>query len=378
MRTFFFLLAIMSLDRKSVTNVFADEPLVFVSAFDSGDQGGIHAFSFDSETGSLKPLHHTMDVKNPFFISLSPDKRFLYAIDAERFGGAEDERIAAFALEGRTGQMKRLNQQSSLGTASCFLDVDPSGKSLLVANYNSGNVASLPVMSDGSLGAAVSFFQHSGSSTDPQRQKGPKAHCFVISPDGRHALAADLGIDQVMIYSLDTATAHLAPNAVQPFARLAPGSGPRHLTFHPSAKLVYVINELANTIAVFDWNATEGTLNLKQTISTLPGDFNGKSHTADLKITPEGKYLYGTNRGHDSVACYRIAEDGMLSLLRIQTSGGKGPQNLLISPDGRWLFCANMPGNSVVIFKIDSSCGDITLHGKSSVVPMASCIRWMD
>lgn len=355
----------------------AAEPLVFVSAFAPGEKAGIHAFGFDSDKGALKPLKRATGVQNPFFIAISPDQRFLYAIDAEKFGGAEDEFVAAFAIEGRGGDLRLLNRQSTRGTASCFLDVAPKGKTVLVANYSSGSVASLPVAADGSLGETASFFQHSGSSADPQRQKGPNAHCFVVSPDGKHALAADLGIDKVMIYALDAASAKLAPNAAQPFAKLTPGSGPRHLTFHPNGKLVYVINELANTITVFDWNAAEGTLKEKQTIATLPKDFTGKSYTADLKITPDGRHLYGTNRGHDSLASYRIAEDGMLSLLQIQPSGGKGPQNLLITPGGRWLLCANMPGNNVVVFQIDPATGAITAAGEPVEVPMASCIRWM-
>jgi 6-phosphogluconolactonase len=372
MRSLLFLLvATMSLS--------AAAPLVFVSAFTSDEKGGgIHAFGFDLEKGTLKPLHRAVDVRNPFFIEVSPDKKFLYAIDAEKFGGDEDENVVAFMLEGRSGQMKRLNHQSARGTASCFLDVDPTGKAVLVANYVTGNVASLPVKSDGSLGEAVSFFQHSGSSVDPQRQKGPNAHCFVVSPDGKHALACDLGIDKVMIYTLDAASAKLAPNTAQPFAKLTPGSGPRHLTFHPNGKLVYVINELANTITVFDWSASDGTLKEKQTIATLPKDFTGKSYTADLKITPDGKHLYGTNRGHDSLASYRIADDGTLTLLTIQPSGGKGPQNLLITPDGLWLLCANMPGNNVVVFQIDAASGAITIKGEPVEVPMASCIRWVE
>lgn len=357
---------------------FAADPLVFVTSFAPAGKGGIHAFGFDSEKGTLKPLHRTTDVQNPFFMVLSPDKKSLYAIDAEKFGGEEDENVAAYAITDRTGALHRLNHQSARGTASCYLDVDASGKSVLVANYNSGSVAALPVQKDGSIGEATSFHQHSGSSIDPARQKGPNAHCIVISPDTRFALAADLGIDKIMIYSLDASTAKLAPNSVQSFAKLTPGSGPRHLTFHPNGKLVYVINELANTITVFHWNAGQGTLQEKQTISTLPTDFSGKSYTADLKITPDGKHLYGTNRGHDSLASYRIAEDGTLTLLRIQPSGGKGPQNLLITPDGRWLLCANMPGNNVAVFRIDFASGSITAFGDPITVPMASCIRWME
>ncbi|MBK8040077.1 MAG: lactonase family protein [Verrucomicrobiaceae bacterium] len=354
---------------------FAAEPVVFVSAFASGEKAGIHAFGFDTEKGTLKPLKRATGMQSPFFIALSPDRRFLYSID--EFGG-KDNFVAAFAIEGRGGDLKPLNRQNTRGTASCFLDVDPTGQCVLVANYSSGNVASFPVKSDRSLGEAVSLFQHSGSSADPQRQKGPNAHCFVISPDGKYALACDLGIDKVMIYTLDAATAKLAPNTAQPFAKLTPGSGPRHLTFHPGGKLVYLINELANTITVFDWSAADGTLKEKQTIATLPKDFTGKSYTADLKITPDGKHLYGTNRGRDSLASYRIAADGTLTLLTIQPSGGKGPQNLLITPDGRWLLCANMPGNNVVVFQIDSASGAITAKGEPVEVPMASCIRWME
>ena len=358
-----------------VVPALAAEPVVFVSAFASGEKAGIHAFGFDSETGTLKPLKRATGMQSPFFIALSPDRRFLYSID--EFGG-KDNFVAAFAIEGRVGDLKPLNRQNTRGTASCFLEVDPTGKCVLAANYSSGNVSSFPVKSDGSLGESVSFFQHSGSSADPQRQKGPNAHCFVISPDGKHALAADLGIDKIMIYTLDAATAKLAPNTAQPFAQLTPGSGPRHLAFHPGGKLVYVINELANTITVFDWNAADGTLKEKQTIATLPKDFTGKSYTADIKITPDGKHLYGTNRGHDSLASYRIADDGTLTLLSIQPSGGKGPQNLLVTPDGHWLLCANMPGNNVVVFQIDPASGAITPKGEPVEVPMASCIRWME
>ncbi len=361
----------------TATASHADDPLVFISAFASGDKAGIHAFAFDTKNGVLKPLHRTADLQNPFFISISRDKRFLYAIHAEKFGGNEDEFVAAYALEGRSGQLKRLNQQSARGTASCYLDADATGKSVLVANYASGSVAALPVRADGSLGEAASFVQHSGSSADPERQKGPNAHSIVISPDNRFALAADLGIDKILIYRLDAATATLTANEAQPFAKLQPGSGPRHLTFHPDGKHVYVINELKNTVTVFDYATDAGTLTERQTMTTLPAGFSGKSYTADLKITPDGRFLYGTNRGHDSIAAYRIAEDGKLSLIGIEPSLGKGPQNLLITPDGRWLLCANMPGNSVIVFRIDATSGHIKPEGDPVSMPMPSCIRWL-
>ncbi|MDG2130637.1 MAG: lactonase family protein [Fuerstiella sp.] len=361
-----------------LTPLRADDPVVFISAFKSGDEGAIHAFRFDAENGQLKPLHRTTDIDNPFFLSLSPDGSVLYAIDAEQFGGDKDEFVAAYAVQGHSGRLNRLNRTSTRGTASCYLDVDATGKTVVVANYSTGNIASLPVHKDGSLGPAVSFIQHSGSSVDPKRQTGPYAHSIVVSPDNRFVLAADLGIDRILVYRLNPATAELTPNDVQSFATLSPGSGPRHLTFHPNGKRVYVINELLNTITFFDYASETGVLTQRQEIATLPADFSGTSHTADLKITPDGKFLYGTNRGHDSIAIFRIADNGQLNLVRMEPSLGTGPQNLLITPDGRWLLCANMPGNNVAVFAIDPLTGGLTASGSPVHIPMPSCIRWLN
>ncbi len=353
----------------------ADDPIVFVSAFTAGNDGAIHAFRLDSEKGELKPLHRTADIEHPFFLAISPDSQFLYAVDTKQFGGQEDEFVTAFSIEGRTGKLKRINRQSARGSASCYLDIDPTGKTVVVANYSSGNVAAFPVQEDGSLGKIASLVQHHGSSVDPKRQNGPYAHCIVVSPDGRFALAADLGIDKILRYRLNAAKAELVAGETADFARLAPGSGPRHLTFHPSGERVYVINELNNTITSFDFAADTGTLTELQNISTLPDGFSGTSHCADLKITPDGRFLYGTNRGHDSIASYRVDSDDKLKLIRIDSSLGKGPQNLLITPDGHWLLCANMPGNNLVVFAIDASTGQLTATGDPISIPMPSCIR---
>jgi 6-phosphogluconolactonase len=352
----------------------ADDPLVFVSSFASGEQGAIHAFALDSKAGVLKPLNRTSGVENPFFLSVSPDQKFLYSIFAPTFGGPESEQVAAFRLEGRSGKLSPLNRQSSKGTASCFLEVDSTGKSLLVANYSSGSVASYGLKPDGSLSEPVSFVQHSGSSVNSSRQKEPHAHCFVISPNNQFAYAADLGIDQIVCYKLDSATATLSP-ARQPFVRTPPGTGPRHLTFHPNGKFIYVINELLNSVTLFDFLPESGMLIERQTISTLPADFEGVSHCADLKITPNGRFLYGTNRGHDSLAAYRIADDGQLSLIEIIPSLGKGPQNLAITADGLLLLCANMPGNNVAAFRINAEHGKLTSAGSPVEITSPSCIR---
>jgi 6-phosphogluconolactonase len=351
----------------------ADDPLVFVSAFTGGEEGAIHAFRLDVSAGTLTPVQRTADVENPFFLAVTPDQKFLYSIHTPRFGGTENEEIAAYRIEGRSGNLTLLNRQSALGTAACYLDVDATGQSLLVANYSSGSVASLPIHEDGSLGEAASFIQHAGSSVHPRRQTAPHAHCIVVSPDNRFAFAADLGLDQVLSYQLDAAQAKLSP-AGQPFVRTPPGAGPRHLTFHPNGKWMYVINELANSITRFDYEAESGLLIERQTISTLPEDFDETSHCADLKITPDGRFLYGTNRGHDSIAAYRIGEDGELTLIAIEPSHGKGPQNLAIPPGGELLLCANMPGGNVAVFRIDSETGRLALHGSPVEMPSPSCI----
>ncbi len=351
----------------------ADEPLVFISAFADGDDAAIHAFQLDRQSGVLKPLQRTTGVEHPFFLALSRNGKFLYSIHAKQFGGAESEQVAAYEVVRRTGQLKLLNRQSARGTAACSLAVDATGRTVLVANYSSGNIAAFPVGEDGMLGAAATFIQHAGSSVNPARQKEPHAHCIVVSPDNRFVFVADLGLDQVLGYRLDATAAKLSPNR-QPFVRTPPGAGPRHLTFHPNGKHVYVINELNNSVTLFDYEADSGTLLERQTLSTLPKDFDGTSHCADLKITPNGRFLYGTNRGHDSIAAYRLGDDGRLTLIAIEPSLGKGPQNLAIPPDGELLLCANMPGNNGAVFRIDPQTGRLTAVGSPVAIPGPSCI----
>lgn len=365
-------LAVFGVLTAAAPTLHADDPLVFVSAFTGGEKAAIHAYQLDLQSGGLKLLERTTEVQNPFFLALSPNGKFLYSIHAKQFGGKEEEQVAAFELVGSTGKLKLLNRQSARGMAACYLDVDNTGKALVVANYSSGSVASLPVKDDGSLGEAASFVQHAGSSVDPKRQQEPHAHSIVVSPDNRFAFAADLGLDKVLCYRLDAQAAKLTPND-PPFAKTPAGAGPRHLTFDPSGKRVYVINEISNSVTAFEYNAESGALSELQTISTLPQDFSGKSYCADLKITPNGRFLYGTNRGHDSIAAYKIGDDGRLTLLAIEPSLGKGPQNLAITPGGELLICANMPGNNVAVFRIDSS-GGLKPIGEPVSMPSPSCI----
>jgi 6-phosphogluconolactonase len=351
----------------------ADDPLVYISAFAAADDGAIHAFRLDPATGLLNSVHRTTDAEHPFFMAVSPDRRFLYSIHATEFGGEEHEQVAAYEIEGRSGRLKLLNRQSARGAGSCYLDVDATGQTVLVANYSTGSVAALPVREDGSLGEAASFVQHAGSSVDPARQTGPFAHCITISPDNRFAYAADLGQDKIVGYQLIADTAKLSP-ARQSFVRTPPGAGPRHLTFHPNGKHLYAINELKNSVTLFDYIAESGMLIERRTISTLPDDFDGTSHCADLKITPDGRFLYGTNRGHDSIAAYAIGDDGQLTRIGMEASLGAGPQNLAITPDGKLLLCANMRGDNVVVFRIDGQTGGLKAIGEPVSMPKPSCI----
>ncbi len=352
----------------------SEELRVFISAFAAGNEGAIHAFQLDLESGKLRPTNRTADIEHPFFLAVSPNNKFLYSIHAPgKFGGTQDEQVTAFEIIDKEGRLRLLNRRTSRGTASCYLDVDQAGKSLVVANYLNGSLASFAIQPDGSLSEPVTFVQHVGSSVNEDRQSSPHAHCSVISPDGRFVLAADLGLDQILCYQLAASNSSLTPNQ-QAFVRTLPGAGPRHLTFHPHGKFTYVINELANSVTAFDFHRDTGFLTERSTISTLPSDFTGKSYCADLKITPDGRFLYGTNRGHDSLAAYRIAQDGSLTLIGIEPSLGKGPQNLAITPNGQLLLCANMPGNNVVVFRIDPNSGKLTRTGELISLPSPSCI----
>lgn len=353
----------------------AEDPLVFVSSFAGGDKGAVNAYRLSLADGRLAPLARTGGVENPFFLAVSPDQRYLYAIHAKAFGGDENEEVAAYTIDRATGNLTLLNRQSAKGSASCYLEVDATGKTVLVANYSSGSVAALPVKADGSLGEAASFIQHQGASkVDPKRQDGPYAHSIIVSPNNHHAYAADLGLDQILGYGLDAAKATLTPLAT-PFVAATPGAGPRHLTFHPDGRHLYAIDELSNSVTRYAYAADSGALTRLDVVSTLPEGFDGKSYCADLKITPNGKFLYGTNRGHDSIAIYRIGGDGALTRTGIEPSLGKGPQNLLITPDGKWLLCANMPGNNLAVFAIDAETGALKAVGDPIEVVSPSCIR---
>jgi 6-phosphogluconolactonase len=350
----------------------AADPLLFVSSFAPGEKGAIHSFRFDLKTGALAKVHTHGNTPNPFFLALSPNKKFLYSIHAKQFGSKDDEDVAAFAI-GTNGRLELINKQSARGSAACFLQVDATSKTILVANYASGSVATLPIRADGGLEPCASFIKHNGSSVIAGRQKQPHAHCFVPSPDNRFLYAADLGMDKILIYRLDPKTSKATPND-PPFAVCPPGAGPRHFVFHPDGKRAYAVNELANSVTMFDFDAATGALSARKTITSLPADFKGTSYCADIKITPNGLFLYATNRGHDSIAMYRLGKNDAFELTGIIPSRGKGPQNISIMPGGQWLVCANMPGDNLSVFAIEPETGKLRPSGNIIEMPKPSCI----
>ena len=344
----------------------ADTPLLIVST--QTDSDGIFVFKIADADGRLELMRQTPDITSPFFIDMHPNGKVLYSITDPGAG----ELVSALAFDRSSGSLELINQQSTQGGYPCYVEVDPSGRTVVVANYNGGSVISYPLKGDGALGEAASFHQHVGNSVDESRQGEPHAHCFKISADGRFAFSADLGTDKVMIYALDAATGTLTP-AEQPFARVAPGGGPRHFTFSPNNRHAYAINELGNTVTAFDFDAERGLLLEQSSVPTLPQDFDGVSHTADLCLTPDSRFLYGTNRGHDSLAMFTVdADTGALTPNGIQPSGGPVPQNLEMSPQGDLLFVSNSDCGKISAFRIDSTSGKLSLASETEV-PMPVC-----
>lgn len=336
---------------------------------------GIYVYQFEPESGALTHLHTVNSAPNPSFLALDPAARFLFAVnETGEVDGHAGGAVSAFARDPESGTLTYLNREASHGDAPCYVAVDPSGSCVLVANYSSGSVALLPIGADGRVAPATYVDQHQGSSVHPQRQNGPHAHAIPVDPSGRFALCPNLGIDQVLVYRLDAAGKTLVPNN-PPGAHFAPGTGPRHLAFHPTQPFVYVIGELASTITACTWDAEAGILSPFQTVSTLPDDFSGESTCADIHVAPSGRFIYGSNRGHDSIAAFAIDETtGRLTVLGHTPSGGKTPRNFAIDPSGQFLFAANQGSDNIVTFRLDPETGQLAAPGRVTSVPAPVCI----
>ncbi|MBI1917297.1 MAG: lactonase family protein [Planctomycetes bacterium] len=353
----------------------ADKLRVYVGTYTDGKSKGIYLFELDLDSGALTSKGVAAEVANPSFLAIHPTHRYLYAVgEMNDFKGKKGGAVSAFAIEGDTGKLELLNQQSSRGSGPCHVVVDRAGKNVLVANYGGGSVASLPIGKDGKLGEATSFVQHKGKGTDPGRQEGPHGHSINLDAANHFAFAADLGLDKVLVYRFDAKKGTLTPND-PPSASVAPRSGPRHFAFHPDGRHAYVINEMANTVTAFDYDAESGVLKEIQTISTLPEGFKGKTWTAEVVVHPSGKFLYGSNRGHDSIAIFTIDSNGKLTEAGHQTKTIKVPRNFAIDPTGRFLLVGNQEADTISVFRVDQKTGGLDLVGKPVEAPKPVCIR---
>ena len=349
---------------------------VFIGTYTRGTRSeGIYVHRFDPESGALTPASVVSGVENPSFLALRPGGRFLYAAsEVESFGGRAQGAIYAYAVDARAGRLTFLNARGSVGRGPCHLSVDAAGRWLLAANYHGGSVCAMPIDPDGRLAPASDFVQHTGSSVNPERQDQAHAHSINLDPRNRFAYVPDLGQDKIVIYKPDFARGSLIPNAPAG-VELPPGSGPRHFAFAPNANRAYAINELASTITAFDRDAESGALEAFQTISTLPADFAGANTTADIHVHPSGKFVYGSNRGHDSVAMFAVNEsDGRLTALGHQPTLGRTPRNFAIDPSGAYLLAANQDSDTIVSCAIDAGSGTLAPTGDVAEVPSPVCV----
>lgn len=367
----------LPIDKKALG--FSTQDLIlYVGTYTSGNSEGIYLYRMNRSSGELKPLGIARDIVNPSYLAIDANHTHLYAVnEVAEFSGKPTGAVTAFAIDQSSGELRKLNQQASQGTSPCYITVDPSGKFVLVANYSSGSLAVLPIKSDGSLGESADVVQHQGRGKDPSRQEGPHAHCIVLDRSGRYAFAADLGIDKVMIYRFDGKTGKLTPNST-PFAPTKPGAGPRHFIIHPDGKYAYLINELDSSLTAFAYDNSRGVLKERQTVSTLPEGFQGKNSCADLHVHPSGKFLYGSNRGHDSIVAFTIDErTGNLNYLAHESTQGKTPRNFGIDPTGAFLLAANQNSDTVVTFLIDQKSGKLKPAGLVTEVPTPVCLKFI-
>lgn len=348
----------------------------YVGTYTRGDSEGIYQCGFDPISGSVEILGATGGIENPSFLTINPNRNYLYATgETSEFDGESGGAVYAYAIDGTTGALRLVNVQSSRGGGPCYVSTTPQGGHVLVANYGGGNVAVLPIRDDGGLHAASDEAQHEGSSVNPKRQQGPHAHCIITDQAGRYAFAVDLGLDRVLIYRFDADEGALHP-ADQPFAQTEPGAGPRHMTFHPDGSRAYVINELNSTVSAFDYDPDRGALTQIQTITTLPEGYSAENYPADIHVHPNGRYLYGSNRGHDSIVVYAIESDA-LRMVQHQPTGGEWPRNFAIDPSGKFLLAANQNSHTINVFLIDEKTGELSSTDHSLDIPSPVCVRFI-
>jgi 6-phosphogluconolactonase len=348
---------------------------VYIGTYTGPKSRGIYLAPFNPATGKLGKLSLAASTPSPSFLALHPKLPVLYAVgETSKLGPDKEGAVSAFRIDAPSGQLTFLNREPSGGRGPCHLSVDRAGRWVLVANYGSGSIAVLPIESGGRLSAPCTVVQHHGSSANPKRQAGPHAHFITTDPSDAFALACDLGLDKVLVYRFDKSAGALTPN-VPPAAALEAGSGPRHLAFSPDGRQVYVVSEMGSTVTAFDYDPKRGALHPFQTISTLPRDFGGDNIAAEVAVHPSGKFLYASNRGHNTIAVFRIdPATGMLTAVEYQSSWGKTPRHFAIDPTGRWLLAADKDSDRIVVFRINQRSGRLRPTGQVVDVGAPVCV----
>jgi len=363
---------------KSNTTIFAYVGTYTVTEQSGrGRSEGIYIYRVDPTSGLWTHIGTARGIVNPSYLSFDPQGRYLYSvIEADQVDGQPGGAVAAYAVDRQSGALTYLNRQSTRGAGPCYVSTDATGRYVLAANYNGGSIAVLPIQEGGRLGPASDFIQHVGSGPHPN-QSTAHAHFIAPDPSNRFALVNDLGVDKTFVYRLDLQAGKLIPND-PPYASLKPGAGPRHLAFHPNGRFVYVIDELDNTVTVFAWDEQRGALSTVQCIDTLPHDFQGTSYCADVHFGPTGYYLYGSNRGHDSIVIYYVnGQTGTLELIGWQSTYGSTPRNFAIEPNGQYMYVANQDSDNIVTFRIDNQTGKLTPVGEHIQVPRPVCVKFL-
>lgn len=349
--------------------------MVYVGTYTGSGSKGIYLFELES--GTLKPRGAAEGVASPSFLAVHEAGKILFAAcETSDFQGKKTGSVAAFKIHPDGAPLTLINAQSSGGAGPCYVSVNRDARHVFVANYGGGSVAMLPFNADTGLGAPARFFQHEGSGANPQRQKGPHAHSINLDPAERFALAADLGLDKILVYRFDAAKGTLEAND-PPFGTTPPGGGPRHLAFSPGGKFLYVNNEMTSSVTAFRWEADRGAMTEIHTLSTLPDGFKGSNSTAETRVSPDGRFVYVSNRGHDSIAIFSAdPATGRLTAAGHAPSGGKTPRNFGIDPSGRHLIAANQGSNTLVVFSVDPKTGALTPTGQVVEVPKPVCVRF--
>jgi 6-phosphogluconolactonase len=341
-----------------------------------GQSKGIYRMMLDTASGKLSAPSLAAELENPSFLAIHPTQRYLLAV-TENSGRDGSGAVASFALDPKSGELTKINQESVIGKGPCHLVVDAMGKNVLVANYDDGTAAVLPIGPDGRLGPASDFIRHEGKAFDPERQGGPHAHSINLDKANRFAVVADLGLDRLFVYKFDPARGKLAPND-PPSAKVRDRAGPRHFAFHPDGKHAYVINEIDCTVTAFGYDPDRGTLTEIQTIPTMPIAVEPRHSTAEVVVHPSGRFLYGSNRGHDSLAVFAIEPGtGRLKLVEYEPTGGKTPRNFAVVPTGSYVLAENMSSDTIVVFRVDAETGALEPTGQVVGVPSPCCVKFV-